>query len=254
MLRKIVSFFFILFSLQIFSQSEDKFKDPKALQDFQYKKEMYGGLRIQTNGISVYVEHGWIKNIRTTHLIQAEYQYYIDFKEKKTKSYREGGRDYTFGLQNRFHIIRVAYGFDKMIADKAKRNGVKLSVVGFVGGTFGLLKPYNLEIFDSTDATQVYTHHEAWTGNNSDTYLDKYRIYEASAFYVGMNKMQPIAGGHAKVALNFDWGSQDAFVKALEAGVMLDVYYKKVPIMVDNNANRMIQIAFFLGFHLGKRW
>ena len=34
----------------------------------------------------------------------------------------------------------------------------------------------------------------------------------------------------------------------------LDVYYKKVPIYVNNDANSFLHPALYLGFHFGKRW
>lgn len=66
--------------------------------------------------------------------------------------------------------------------------------------------------------------------------------------------MVPTFGGHIKAGLNFDWGSKDRFVKALEVGVMLDVFYRKVPIYVNQDANSFIKPSLYLGFHFGKRW
>ena len=78
-------------------------------------------------------------------------------------------------------------------------------------------------------------------------------IVEAAPIRVGLNQMQPVAGAHIKTALDFDWGSKDEFVKALQAGVMIDVYYKRLPIMINNN-NRFFQASFFISFQFGKRW
>ena len=67
--------FYFLFAGQLFAQRKEKVKD---LQDYRYKKEASGGLRIQTNGFSLYGEYGWIKDIYRTRLLQLEYTYHID--------------------------------------------------------------------------------------------------------------------------------------------------------------------------------
>lgn len=228
-------------------------ENPKlaAQKDYQFSKEMSGGVKMMTNGFSLYAEFGLIKNIYRTHLFQAEYQYYIDYKEKRTKSLLQNGRDYRFGLQNRFHVIRFSYGFESAIADKAARNGVRLSWVGFAGVSLGLLKPYYLNL---TYPDQVDGRAEKYSESNKDVFLNKGRILDAAPFYKGMSEMKPVVGGHVKVGLNFDWGSRDAFVKAIEAGVQADIYYKKIPIMVNENTNQFFQFGFYLGIHLGKRW
>src|SRR5437016_5324135 len=80
------------------------------LQDYQYKKEMSGGIRAQTNGVSAFLEYGWIKDIFKTRLLQIEYTYYIDYRQKKQAAQLPGGRDYFFGMQNRLHMLRFSYG------------------------------------------------------------------------------------------------------------------------------------------------
>ena len=133
-------FFSFLFSLSAIFLQAQKVVD---LRDYQYKHEASAGLRLQTNGFTILGEYGWIKDIHRTRLLQLEYSYYVDFRQKKQHSL-QGGSDYLFGLQNRFHTIRVAYGFKRTIADKAKLNGVRLSAVFFGGISLGLLKPYYL--------------------------------------------------------------------------------------------------------------
>src|SRR5688500_17725726 len=103
--RAFLSFLIFLFaSAQLFSHKMQKVVD---LQDYRYKKEASGGLRIQTNGISLYGEYGWIKDIYRTRLLQLEYTYYIDYRQKKQKAQSDGGRDYLYGFQNRLHMIHL---------------------------------------------------------------------------------------------------------------------------------------------------
>jgi hypothetical protein len=251
MLRIILFLFAFFFAAAGTAQRKQKVVD---LQDYRYKHQAAGGLRIQTNGLSIYGEYGWIKDIYRTRLIQIEYTYYIDYRQKKQKAQAEDANNYLYGFQNRLHMIHLSYGLERVIADKAARNGVRLSFVFFGGFSLGLLKPYYLELIQPGDTNSLPVHKpERYSSDNESRFLDKNLIYGAAPIRYGLNKIEPVPGIHTKSALNFDWGSKDAFVKALEAGVMLDLYYKRLPIMINNN-NRFFQIALFLSFHFGKRW
>lgn len=229
--------------------SQFTLKRSTDLQDYQYKKEASGGVRIQTNGFSVFGEGGWIKDLKSTRLIQVEYSYYVDYRQKGQSS-PNGGRKYVYGLRNRFHVLRFSGGVKRTIADKADRNGVRLCFVGFGGFSLGLLKPYYLLLRQDEPP---YFVEERYTEENAFRFLDKQLIEGAGSPTKGLDKIQPVPGAHGKIGLDFDWGRKDEFVKALEAGIMLDLYYKRVPIML-NNSNRFYQVALYLSFQFGKRW
>lgn len=249
MLRK------ILFLLVLLSSSTGLFaqfgKKPIDLQDYQYHHEASGGLRIQSNGVTLFGEYGWIKDLHTTRLLQIEYTYDIDYRMKKDKAQTQDGSDYFYGLQNHFHVIRITYGVKRTIAEKADHNGVRLSFVGFGGVALGLLKPYYLNIRqnDSTD-NAVPTRYTAATASQ---FLNQSNILEAAPLRYGLNQIQPVAGLTAKVGLDFDWGIKDEFVKALQAGAVIDIYYKRLPIYA-NSYNRFYQFGVYLSFQFGKRW
>jgi hypothetical protein len=259
-------FLFLLlftFSFQgilVAQKSGDDNAAKKPLQDYRYAHEFSGGIKIHTNGFSLNLTKGWIKNIYTTHLVQAEYQYFINYRDKRVAtnpSYVQGGRKYYYGLQNRFHALRFSYGFERALADKADRNGVRLSFIGFAGLSLGLLKPYYLEMVkyrDSITGDYVTENVKYNGGGADDRFMSQDSIYQAAPFYKGMGQIVPTVGGHIKAGLSFDWGSMDKFVKALEAGVMLDVYYRKVPIYVNSQSNSLFSASLYLGFRFGKRW
>jgi len=249
MLRRISLLFFALsITSGLFAQFGKK---PMDLQDYQYHHEASGGFRLQSNGITLFAEYGWIKDLKTTRLLQLEYTYDIDYRMKKDKSPIQNGRDYFYGLQNHFHIIRVTYGVKRTLAEKADHNGVRLSFVGFGGIALGLLKPYYLNIQQSdTNLNAVPTRYSSATASQ---FLNQSAILEAAPIRYGLNQIQPVPGLTAKVALDFDWGIKDEFVKSLEAGMVLDVYYKRLPIYA-NSYNRFYQFGVYLSFQFGKRW
>ena len=68
---------------------------------------------------------------------------------------------------------------------------------------------------------------------------------------VGETKLLP--GAFARLSVHFDWCAFDEFIKSIDAGVMLDVFPKKVPIMV-NQENKPYFLNLYLNLQLGKRW
>lgn len=226
-------------------------KKPVDLQDYQYHQESSGGLRVQSNGVTLFAEYGWIKDLHTTRLLQLEYTYDIDYRMKKDKSQIQDGRDYFYGLQNHFHIIRITYGVKRTLAEKADHNGVRLCFTGFGGLALGLLKPYYLNILqnDST-GNAVPTRYTAATASE---FLNQSNILEAAPIHYGLNEIQPVAGLTGKIGLDFDWGVKDEFVKALQVGMVLDIYYKRLPIYA-NSYNRFYQYGVYFSFQFGKRW
>ena len=226
-------------------------KKPVDLQDYQYHHESSGGLRIQSNGVTLFAEYGWIKDLHTTRLLQIEYTYDIDFRMKKDKSQVQDGSDYFYGLQNHFHVIRISYGVKRTLAEKADHNGVRLCFVGFGGVALGLLKPYYLEVRENDSSTNTIP--VRYTSSTASQFLDQSNIVQAAPLHYGLNQIQPVAGLTAKVGLDFDWGIKDEFVKAIQVGMVLDLYYKRLPIYA-NSYNRFYQYGVYFSFQFGKRW
>lgn len=260
----------VMFGFRQGVYAQQKEEDPKlaAAREFIYHKQFDGGMRIVTTGLDFYLQYGFIKNIYVTHLFTLEYEWHVDYRDKKTTAvpyYTQTGRNYYFGVQNRFHVIRFSYGFERALADKAAvKNGVRVSWVGYAGGALGLVKPYYLDIrYKGTgaDTSQPNIVSQRYSSSNATEFLSQSNdpsqvnvIDQASPLWRGMSQMTPVLGGFGRTGLNFDFGAKDKVVKALEAGVTLDIFYTKIPIYVNDASNHFMFLGFYLGFDFGKRW
>lgn len=219
-------------------------------------------MRIHTNGMSAFYERVWIKSIWKKNVLQTNFFYFKDFKQKKVKSdyaaiYNTGG--YFFGKQNNFWNVNVLYGQKKIIAEKADQNGVRFSMVYLGGISLGILKPYGLSIVESDNfslnppETEVYFYDE----NNPEVFLSpsntNTRIFGPAGLRHGFGGMKFIPGAHIKFGFNFDWSNRDAFIKSIEIGSQLDIYYKKLPVMITSR-NKPYIFNLYLSFQMGKRW
>lgn len=234
-----------------------------------YNKEFSIGGKLTSNGWGVFAETGKILNIYRTRLFQFELADIRHPKERKQSAELNilsnsvsSPRDFFFGKQNEFFVLRAGFGYKRNIAEKARKNGVRLSLVYVGGVSIGFNKPYYLELAyftrDPIDTTRVnlVSRTERYNDDpeegNADIFLNWRNILGAAPFSKGFGEIEVIPGIYGKFALNFEWGKKESFISALEAGVMADIYYKKVPIMVTED-NKPFFMTAYISFQVGRR-
>ena len=139
------------------------------------------------------------------------------------------------------------------MSEKAKRKGVAVGIIYEIGVTLGLVKPYYLDIIYRVDG-QPYGEVIAtkYTEETKDIFLDPTNIQGYTGFFKGWGEISAIPGAQGKLAVHFAWGAYEKFVRALDVGVMVELYAKSVPIMVIED-NKPYFINLYLNLQLGKR-
>ncbi len=227
-----------------------------------YNKELAFDLRMHTHGFALSANIGKIKTYYLTKYYHFEIGEIKHPKEQRHSfDYPSNGRtsrSFVYGKQNNFLVIRAGRGAKRYFSEKAKRKGIAIGISYEAGLSLGLLKPYYLDFWRNVagDPTDVYFVSEKYTGDNQDSFLDISRIYGSSGFAKGLGEISVTPGVQGKFGVHFAWGAFDEFVKAFEAGIMVDAFFKKIPIMVDvqNAENRPFFINLYISLQLGKRW
>jgi hypothetical protein len=78
-------------------------------------------------------------------------------------------------------------------------------------------------------------------------------IYGKAPFFKGMDQTKIHPGGYAKVALSFEYADRYNSIKAIETGVVLDVYPQVLPMMAYNK-NQQIFASLYLKILWGRKW
>ena len=225
-----------------------------------FNKELTFDARFHTNGLAFALNYGKIKTYYLTryyHFEIGEISHPKEFKQSFDIPNINGtgsSRSFIYGKQNDFFVLRAGYGIKRYYSEKAKKKGLAVGMTYEFGPSLGILKPYYLEINrvqDNTNTPILVT--EKYSLDNASTFLNTNIIHGAAPFSKGLGELSIVPGFHGKIAAHFDWGAFDEFVKAIEAGIMLDVYFKKVPIMVSEE-NRPFFVNLYLSLQLGKRW
>lgn len=223
-----------------------------------YKNEWSVGARLHTNGLSMFYERVWIKDIYKKNILQTNFFYHFDVRQQRQKSnfFIDGTQKrFVYAKENTFFSLNVLFGQRKMLAGKAEKSGVSVSMVYMGGISLGILKPYYLEFLQPTgDGFDTFV--EPYTGENDSIFLDNSNtstiIGRAGPRY-GFNELVFLPGAHGKFGFNFDFGKNETLITALEAGVQLDIFYRNLNILITDRS-RPFLLNFYVSFQMGNRW
>ncbi|MCU0395363.1 MAG: hypothetical protein MUF29_05615 [Chitinophagaceae bacterium] len=221
-----------------------------------YNKEWVLGGRLYSDGWGVFYQHGKMKSVTKTNWWSLEFGERKHPKEEKLSTVDGSGsifgNNLVYGKQNVFLFTKVGFGQQLLLGGKGNKNGVAVSAVYGGGLSLGLLKPYYVDLNDPLDG-QMYE--VKYKGDNSRTdslFLDPQNLYGSSGFFKGVNETQVVPGVFGKGGLRFDYGRYNELVSAIQVGVNFEYYFKHMPIMALNEANKFF-MNVFVGIEFGRR-
>jgi len=237
---------FIL-SYQLFSQEAviDTSKNILLLRERSY------GALLHTQGWGIKYSRGYNKTAFKKRMLVFEF---VEMKsQKQIKSinpYFTNSKSFVYGKLNSLFVLRGTYGMHKQLNRKPYWGGVELRFVYMGGISVGLAKPVYLYILNLTSSSFDYT----ITEEKFDP--DKHaadEIFGRAPFFKGINEISIYPGFHAKIGLDFDYGSYSTKVKSLEIGAIVDIFPRPVPIMAFVEPNYFF-LTLYLNINFGKRF
>ena len=157
----------------------------------------------------------------------------------------QGGNFFIYGKSNYLYALRLQYGRDFILFQKAPQQGVEIKAVFSAGPTIGIVAPYYIErgVDGSSGLLTVKEQYDPKKHNFDDI------TGNAGPFY-GLNESKIHMGGNLKAALNFETGVMKSQVTGFEVGFLLDAYFKKV-IIVPTAPNKAVYPTIFLTIFYG---
>ncbi len=255
MRRPLILLAAILFAGILHAQVETETKNVNAnVYDevkLLYRNEASGGLIIHTNGFGLNYRRGWHVTAARKRMFEVEAVTFRHPKEIKTvNQYYDHPKGYYYGKLNSLIILRPGFGYQNVIFTKPEHNGIEIRFVTFVGVSLGLAKPIYLEILEDTPIPQQ----KAVVTQRYDP--DKHfqdNIYGRAPFMRGVGETKIYPGGYAKFGISFEYGTLDDDVKAIETGIIADIYPKAIPLMA-NERNQQVLLSLYLSFNYGAKW
>ncbi len=227
-----------------------------------FKQEEAFQFRIHEQGATVSYYKGKIRTYHKTSFYQFELGFQKDLRERRqNKNYNFAGegssRSFTFSKINSVINLRAGIGRKTYLSEKAKRRGIAVGWMYEFGPSVALLKPYHLKLIYLPDDGQpgVEIVSEAYSEENADKFLELDDIYGASPFVEGLGGISLVPGIQAKAGLHFGLGAFDKYMRAVETGIMVDVFTRRIDILVETEERRNSPyfIKLFASFQLGLR-
>jgi hypothetical protein len=155
------------------------------------------------------------------------------------------GNFFIFGKANYLYALRLQYGRDFILFQKAPQQGVEIKGVFAAGPTFGIVAPYYVEYtVGNTDGFS--------TRGQYDPSIDAQRILGTGRLFEGLSDSKIVPGINLKAAINFELGTIKSQVTGFEAGFLVDAYSKKIE-LVPTAKNYAVYPTFFITLFYGAR-
>jgi hypothetical protein len=215
-----------------------------------YNKQWLLGFNLNTDGWNLTYEHGKYKSITKTNL------WWLQFGERKDPHQTKVSTIYDYsnmtyydtysffyGKQNTFYFLKLGLGNQMLIGGKGNKNGAAVSWIYGGGVSLGMLKPYYVQILDSTgnytDIKYAAPYQNTFIGYDSVN-----TIIGRGSFSKGFSEIKYTPGLHFRTALRFDYGRYTETLSAIEVGVNVEYYFDKMPIMVWNDGHHAYVNAY----------
>ena len=225
-----------------------------------YRKQSAYALKLNTDGMSFYYEHGRYKSMNRTNL------WWLEIGEKKSQKQTKQmpqpvpysssgltlisvGNNFVYGKVNNFYPVKIGFGRQYLLGNKGTTNGIAITAAYGGGVTFGIVKPYFVQAYDVTSSTGLA---DIRYNQNPTKFLDTDSIVGASSFSKGIPHITVIPGLHARGSLRFDYGRFRETLSALEIGFNVDYYSSKITIMANNPSTNLFADAY-LAIVFGRR-
>jgi hypothetical protein len=218
-----------------------------------YRKHSVFGFKLTNDGYGAMYEVGKAQSIRKALLFQLDFAERKHPKEEKQTNPFVPSSPFIFGKINYFYPLKLGVQQQYLLGNKTNKNGVSVTA-NFGGGiSLGLLRPYYLEVNDTTNGSRRQIKYDSpdssiFTSNNKLAQLS----VSSAGFGKGWGDMKLTPGLYAKAALRFDYGRYNEAVSAIEVGANAEYYTKNIPQLIFIKQKKLF-FNIYVALLFGKR-
>jgi hypothetical protein len=205
-------------------------------------------------GYGLRYKTGKRKSISTSVLWEFEGVYMYSYRQVKLiNPYFAFSKKYVYGKINDVFFLRAGRSWKKQISSKPYWGGVEIRFTYGAGVSLGLAKPYYLYVIYFYEESPGVYNYKTKTEQFDPSNLSWDDIYGRAPFTKGLNEISLHPGIYAKAGFNFEFGTSQIKLRALEVGVTVDFIPMGVSIM-STQSNNTIYPSFYLNYSFGKRF
>ncbi len=213
-----------------------------------YHKQTAFGIKLLTDGYGAFIEMGRAKSVKKSTLYQFEFSERKHTKEEKLSNPFVSTAPYVYGKRNYVYNLKLGLQQQILLGNKSNKNGV--SITGNFGGGIhmALLRPYYVQVLSSSTTTAFVK----YDSPDSALFLNYNAIVGGPDFAKGWGEIKVNPGVYAKGGFRFDYGKYNEMVNAVELGLTVDIYSKKLEQMVYTKQKQFFFSAY-MAIMFGRR-
>ena len=254
-MRKFIPAIFLcmlgFFSIACYAQEETPALSD-TLDNVLLERQWSLGVHINSNGWGLKLREGRNLAALKQFMWEIEFTTYKSAKEVKTiNPYYSDSKSYIYGKLNSVYFLRGGIGFQHILNRKPYWGGVQFSYLYYGGLSVGLAKPVYLNIVHITTPPDYQVTEERYNPALTEHSIEY--IYGRGAFLTGILNTEFHPGVYAKGGLDFEFGTRNRAIKAMEIGAILD--YSPIPIAImAYNPKQSFFLTAYLSVSFGKRY
>ncbi len=162
------------------------------------------------------------------------------------------GNVFILGKKNYLFALRPHIGYEFLLFNKGKEDGIQVDAIFNIGPTIGLVKPYYIQ-YDNGVRVDIVPY-------DSKLYDPATRgggIMGPGGFFRGFDQLRIVPGLHLKTGLSFEFGTFGSGVSGIEAGGLLEVYPQRIELLDISSAfptyNRWLFSSLYVNIYFGGR-
>ena len=170
-------------------------------------------------------------------------------KEKSQPSQiNPNASSFVYGKQYVAFNLRPGIGKQKEIYRKFDAGGISVRKYYTIGPSLAILKPIYYDVEYLLPGRNAY---EEKTEKFSTNISQQGGIKGRASFFKGFDELQFIPGAYAKLGVSFEYSKQDLIIHSIDAGIIVEGFMKKLPIMATQE-NNQFYLTLFVSYRLGK--
>jgi hypothetical protein len=231
--------------------AQEEFPDDTIPENVLLEKQWSVGGLIHTNGWGMKFRKGHNVAALRQFMWELEFSTYKSSKEVRTiNPYFSDSRSYFYGKLNYVWFFRGGVGLQKILNRKPYWGGVQLSWLTYGGISLCVTKPVYLYIIHFNS---LYTDYEVREEKYNPDYHFIDNIYGRGSFLAGITQVGLHPGVYVKTGLDFEFGTKNRQINALEVGAAFD--YSPIPVAImAYNPKQNFFLTLYLSVMFGKRY
>lgn len=216
-----------------------------------YRNERSFAVLLNNNGFGANFRYGKRLNAFRKSLYEIDFVGIKHPKEKKVTSIgRYDYNSFVYGKDNNFFNLRAGLGYEKELFQKIDRGGISIRYFINGGAALGFEKPIYYAIWEDINGNQYEDPNEI-VPMKFDKTIHTMNYVGSYPFIEGIDETKVIPGVYGKIGATFEFSSYDQVLTALEAGIVVDAFWRKIEIM-DIDRNNRLFFTMYIAYRFGR--